>query len=267
MHLFLGTAVVLFALLTGSRLYHHFFPTPPPAPEAPKEVTITFPEGFTLAQMGERVRAAIPTITATDWEAAVGVQSPLATEAFVVAAQKPASVDLEGYLFPDTYRFFADATADDVAQKMVDTMDAQFTPDMRAELEKHGRTIHEALTVASIVEREVMDDADRATVADIFWRRLDAGMALQADSTVNYVTGGTSPSVSDDDRRVDSPYNTYLYPGLPPGPISNPGLASLTATVFPEANGYWYFLTDADGAVHYARTNDEQNANKARYLR
>lgn len=262
------------ALLTGAAvLYGHLLytkyirPKPAPAPIAAPEVTLTFPEGMTLAQMGARVQAAIPTITEEDWNAAVGIASPFADDPFVVEAKKPSSVDLEGYLFPDTYRFFATATADDIVQKMLHEMDAKFTPDMRAAAAKAGRSIHDELTLASIVEREVRSDDDRAVVADIFWRRVDTGMALQADSTVNYVTGNTTPSISDADRTIDSPYNTYKYPGLPPGPISNPGLASITAVVTPQANTYWYFLTDADGAVHYAHTNDEQNANKARYLR
>ncbi|MBI4133255.1 endolytic transglycosylase MltG [Candidatus Uhrbacteria bacterium] len=167
-----------------------------------------------------------------------------------------ASDGLEGYLFPDTYRIFADATADDIVQKM------------RANFDTKVGTISQAdLILASIVEREVALDEDRRMVADIFMRRQNVGWALQADSTVNYVTGKDTPSLSLEDRDLDTPYNTYLYPGLPPGPISNPGLSSIEAVRNPLPNDFWYFLTDAAGNVHYAETLDGHNENKARYLR
>lgn len=166
-----------------------------------------------------------------------------------------ASEGLEGYLFPDTYRIFSDATAEDIVQKMRANFDT-----------KVGVISRDDLILASIVEREVARDEDRRMVADIFRRRLDVGWALQADSTVNYVTGKRTPSISLADRDLDSPYNTYRYPGLPPGPISNPGLSAINAVRNPESNDFWYFLTDTEGNVHYARTLEEHNENRARYL-
>jgi len=127
--------------------------------------------------------------------------------------------------------------------------------------------MHEMLTMASIIEREVRGDVDRKMISDLFWRRLDIGMALQADSTVNYVTGGKNPSISFVDRDIDSPYNTYKYRGLPPGPISNPSLSSIEAAIYPEQNNYFFFLTDPAGKVYYGRTLGEQGANRALYLR
>jgi UPF0755 protein len=127
--------------------------------------------------------------------------------------------------------------------------------------------LYEIVIIASIVEREVQSPEDMALVADLFWRRDDIGMGLQADSTVNYVTGKKDAAISYEDTQVDSLYNTYKYRGLPYGPISNPGIAAIRATVYPTPNSAVYFLTDMQGTVHYAETLDGHNANKARYLR
>ncbi len=234
------------------------------------EVTLTIPEGFTIKQMGERVTASFSTIAADDWAHATGQFSPEESLPFVVAAGKPDGVDLEGYLFPDTYNFEQSATADDIVTKLVTTMAEKVqTVNLAAQVgtDKPFKSLHEALTLASILEKEVRTPTTMANVADIFLKRLAVGMALQADSTVNYVTGGDSPSVSFDDLKIDSPYNTYMYPGLPPGPISNPGLNALAAVASPSQNPYYYFLTDDEGNVYYAATNEEHAANKAKYLK
>lgn len=186
---------------------------------------------------------------------------------FAFLKGKPSHVSLEGFLFPDTYRIFRDATPEDIVRTLLTNFDSKLTPDMRAKVATGDRTIYEVVTMASIVEREVRGDEDRRKVADLFWRRLDAGMALQSDATVNYVTGGTKPAVSLEETKNVSPFNTYKYPGLPLGPISNPGLSALKATINPEPNPYWYFLTDKQGNVHYGRDYDEHLRNKAKYLR
>ncbi|HCC83907.1 TPA: endolytic transglycosylase MltG [Candidatus Uhrbacteria bacterium] len=234
------------------------------------ETTITLPEGFTIKQMGERITASFPNISTEDWAKATGQFSPLESTAFIAEAGKPDGVDFEGYLFPDTYRFDAQATALDIVKKMLDTMEGKVqTVGLAKQVgaDKPFKSLHEALTLASILEKEVRTPTTMANVADIFLKRLEIGMALQADSTVNYVTGGDSPSVSFDDLKIDSPYNTYMYPGLPPGPISNPGLNALAAVANPSDNDYFYFLTDADGDIYYAVTHDEHVANKLKYLK
>jgi UPF0755 protein len=167
---------------------------------------------------------------------------------------------LEGYLFPDTYRFYAGTPAETVVRKMLDTYEAKI-----ASLK--NQPDHADLTLASLVESEVKTDADRAKVADILKRRLAAGMPLQLDSTVNYATGKSSPAVSSNDLAVNSPYNTYKYKGLPPGPIANPGMSSISAALAPTPNPYWYFLTAPDGTVIYSQTLVEHNAAKAKYLK
>ncbi len=228
------------------------------------DVAITFPEGLTIKQMGELVTAKFD-ISADEWAKETGQYSQFETHPFVVRAQKPDDVDLEGYLFPDTYRFFADATAEDIVKKMLDTMETRVNGLDEPTDDAVGMTTHEILTLASIVEREVRKPSEMKNVADIFLKRLSIGMALQADSTVNYVTGGDDPSISLDDTDLDSPYNTYRNPGLPPGPISNPGMNALTAVIHPATNDYLYFLTDELGNVYYGATFDQHIANR-KYL-
>lgn len=195
-----------------------------------------------------------------------GNQFSLDISSYDFLDDKPDSANLEGYLFPDTYRFFAYSTIDDIVRKLLNNFDKKLTPAMRAEIKAQDKTIFDVLTMASIIEREVRSDADRAIVSGIFWKRLDIGMALQADSTINYLTGKKTPSVSSDDLAIDSLYNTYKYPGLPPGPISNPGLASIQAAIYPEESDFWYFLTDKEGNVRYAEDFDGHQENRQNYL-
>jgi len=182
-------------------------------------------------------------------------------------ASKPADVDVEGYLFPDTYQFFITSQPADIITVLLENFDRKLTPELQEQINKQGKTIHEVVTLASIVEEEVATEQDRRLVADIFSRRLEIGMALQADSTVNYVTGGNKPAVSGSDLQTDSPYNTYRYRGLPPGPISNPGLDTIIDVVNPLSNDYWFFLTTPDGQVIYSKTLAQHNAAKQKYLR
>lgn len=235
-------------------------------PSGASEVSVTIPEGYTLAQIGETVRVVLPQITAEEWVRVTGVGSPFASDAFVLRSQKPVDVDLEGYLFPDTYRFFKDAIAEDVVERMLRTMEQRVESLGSPTGDAEGMTMHELITLSSIIEREVRNSEEMREVSDIFLKRLDIGMALQSDATVNYVTGGDDPSISLSDRDLDSPYNTYQYPGLPPGPISNPGMNALRAVWNPAENAYYYFLTDSAGNVYYAETHDEHVLNKALYL-
>jgi len=173
----------------------------------------------------------------------------------------------EGYFAPDTYRVFEDATAEDILKRLVQERNSQFSDQMYKDL--NGRSVQDIIVLASILEREVRTEQDRKMVADIFWRRLEMGWALQADSTVHYLTGKAgNVFTSAADRQIDSPWNTYKYPRLPEGPISNPSLSSIMAAIYPEENEYWYFLTTLDtGEVKYGRTLEEHNANVATYLR
>lgn len=207
------------------------------------EVSVTIPEGYTASQIGELMETKLA-ISSEDWAVA--------------------SAGLEGYLFPDTYRFAVGASATEVISVLRENFDRRLE-EYAAEIGTI-ENLEELIILASIIEREVQTDEDMALVSDIFRKRLEVGMALQADSTVNYVTGNDTPAISLEDRDIDSPYNTYEYAGLPPGPISNPGIASIIAANNPESNDYWYFLTTPEGEVIYAETFEEHVENKALYL-
>ncbi len=185
-----------------------------------------------------------------------------------ILTTKPEGVSLEGYLRPDTYRIFKNATAEEIVTKLITSRENQFDRGMIEAFQASGRDLHEVMTVASIVEREVRGERDRAKVADIFWRRYDLNWALQADSTVHYAVGKTGELFSTaEDRKSLSPWNTYQYPGLPPSPISAPSIESIMATIYPEPNDDWYFLTDLEGGVHYAESLEEHNENVQKYIR
>lgn len=178
-----------------------------------------------------------------------------------------ASEGQEGYLFPDTYRVYKDATAADIVRIMRATFDVKVTDDLRASATQQKRTLAEVITLASILEKEVRSFEEQRMAADLFLRRLKIGMPLQADSTVNFVTGKKTPGISFADRDMDSPYNTYQHRGLPPGPIGNPGLQVIRAALDPLPNQFWYFLTtEDDGRAIFSKTLEEHNRNKAKYL-
>lgn len=181
---------------------------------------------------------------------------------------KPKDVSLEGYLAPDTYRIYKDATANDIIEKLLRERNSQFTDKMYKDIKATGRSVHEVLTVASLLEKEVQSDKDRAKVADIFWRRFDENWGLQADSTVHYAVGKKGNIFTTaEDRSSKNAWNTYKYAGLPPGPISNPSIESINAAIYPDNNNYWYFITTLEGDVKFAKTLDEHNANVVKYIR
>lgn len=181
---------------------------------------------------------------------------------------KPSQVSLEGYLAPDTFSIYNTATLPEVVDILLQHRRAQLEP-LLPEIAKSGRTMHEIMTMAALLEREVRTPKDKAIVADIFWKRHDVNMGLQADSTVHYVTAKEgSVFTSNADRASTNPWNTYKHPGLPPGPIAFPSVVSIEAALRPTKNDYWYFLTTLDtGEVKYGKTLAEHNANVQKYLR
>jgi len=189
------------------------------------------------------------------------------TRQYPLVETKPNYISYEGYLFPDTYRVYADAKPQDVLKKIFTNLESKITTEMRTEMDRQNKSFFEILTMASLVEREARTPEDMAMVADIFWRREKMGWALQSCASVNYVTGKNDPGVLDIDRAIDSAYNTYKYPGLPLGPIGNPGLQGIKAALYPQKNNYWYFMTGTDGQMHYAQTLEEHNINVAKYLK
>ncbi|MCK5061524.1 endolytic transglycosylase MltG [Candidatus Parcubacteria bacterium] len=182
----------------------------------------------------------------------------------------PINQPLEGYLFPDTYRMYNDARAEDVIEKLINTFASRLTGEMINEINKQGKTIHEIITTASIIEKEVSLDKDRKIVSGILNKRLDIGMRLEVDSSINYITGKNDPAARYSDLEIDSPYNTYKYYGLPPGPICNPGLSSINAAINPVDSDYLFYLNRQDTKTKetiFSKTYDEHLRNKNKYLK
>ncbi len=180
---------------------------------------------------------------------------------------KPVESDLEGYLYPDTYFFDPEDGAKGVIEKMLTNFNKKLTKDLRNEIKSQGKTVYEVLTLASIVEKEMYGEEDRRMVADVFLKRLEDGIALQSDATINYITkkGTTRPSYAD--LEIQDPYNTYRSKGLPPGPICNPSIESIKAVIYPKSNDYYYFLNTEDGTIIYSKTFEEHVVNKHKYLK
>lgn len=173
----------------------------------------------------------------------------------------------EGYLFPDTYLFLPSVTAEQVVDAMTGNYKKRIVT-LEAEIAAFGRPIKDVVNMAAIIEEEARTEESRRTIAGILWKRLDEGMPLQVDAAFAMVNGKTaSRDLTLDDLKIASPYNTYVNKGLPPTPISNPGLAAIKATVQPIATKYYFYLTDNDGVMRYGVTHDEHVANKDRYLR
>ena len=190
-----------------------------------------------------------------------------------------ATVDLEGMLFPETYLFPKDVTAAKVVSTMKNTFDQKFTDQMKTDAAGNGMDVNEVLTLASIVERETRTDEERPVVAGILLKRMEIGMALQTDATLQYIVANMKckgKAASDcswwevplgGDRTLRSPYNTYTNQGLPPSPIASPGLTSIKAVIYPEASDYLFYIHDDDGKIRYGKDLDEHNANVQKYLR
>ncbi|KKQ94361.1 MAG: Aminodeoxychorismate lyase [Candidatus Woesebacteria bacterium GW2011_GWB1_39_10b] len=183
----------------------------------------------------------------------------------------------EGFLFPDTYLFPRNATASAVIKVMNQTFEKKIDEDLRGAIAKSDFTLEEIITLASIIERETKTSEERPIVAGIFMNRIDIGMGLQADATVQYAVASAKclmpsacnnwwPILTKEDLQIDSPYNTYKFKGLPPLPIANPGLSSIKAAIYPEDSDYFYYLHDPDGKIHYAKTLSEHNENVRKYL-
>ena len=227
-----------------------------------KERNITILEGWSLDDIGDYL-AKENIVSKADFMSAADFSLWREKYNFL---QDPDTKSLEGFLFPDTYRIFIGTTADKIIAKMLDNFGAKVTPQMIMDARTRNKSFYSTIILASIIEREAKYPQDKKNVADVFLKRIEIGMPLQSDATINYLTkkGETRPKGAD--LEIDSPYNTYKYKGLPPGPISNPGLDSINATIYPQANDYYYFLTDQNGKAIFAKTYDEHKANIAKYL-
>jgi UPF0755 protein len=214
--------------------------------------SLTIPEGFTLYQIAARIGA----FTGAD---ADSIRALLQDSTFASEFAVPGP-GLEGYLFPDTYRFAEDLAARELVRAMVERYGEFWTARRRARLDSLGLSERELVTLASIVEKEARVAEERPIIAGVYWNRLQRGMLLQADPTVQYALGGEPRErllYADIDSVAGNPYNTYTQPGLPPGPIASPGSAALDAALSPAEIPYLYFVARPDGSHEFTRTNRE----------
>ena len=173
---------------------------------------------------------------------------------------------LEGYLFPDTYLFLPNATADDVIKSMRSNFIKKLA-EIYDELKKFEKPVEDIIIMASLIEEEAKDSNARKIISGILWKRIKMGMPLQVDAAFSYFMGKNTFQLTLDDLKVESPYNTYKNKGLPSGPISNPGINSIMATIRPVETDYLFYLSDLNGDMHYARTFEEHKKNKQIYLK
>ena len=234
-------------------------------------IRVTFPEGLRMEEMAD-VAAKAGFGTRQQFLDAVAA----ATLPPELAANLPAGADLQGYLFPDTYILPAGSTATQLVALLIKTLDRRFTPELRAAALSHGLNTHQAITLASIVEREAAREEERPVIAAVFYNRIEAGDRLGADPTVQFAAALNPKSVQKDgwwkkeltidDLENPSKYNTRLFAGIPPGPIACPGLASLQAVANPEKTDFYYFVANAkkaDGSHVFAVTFAEHQRNIA----
>jgi UPF0755 protein len=227
----------------------------------PDESGLTIPEGWRAEQIAASLPKSGLAFDAADFLSAAS--SP--PEGLSISDELPDGVLLEGFLFPDTYNLSPTTTAAEFVRLMVEDFDTRVTPNIRQGFAAQGLSLYQGVTLASIVEREAIVPDERPLIASVFLNRLSAGMNLDADPTVQYALGqqpdGTwwKAPLDAADLELDSPYNTYAYPGLPPGPISNPGLDALRAVAFPATTDYLYFraLCNGSGLHAFASTFEE----------
>ena len=225
-------------------------------------INLTIPEGLTVEQIAEAVEKA----GLADKQIFLAAAGNYNTSAYDYIPQGDSYVKLEGFLFPETYNVDKSWSADQIIGMMLKQFDKVFTEDMKARAKETGKTVYDVVTMASIIEREALYDDDRPVIAGVFYNRLAIGMKLQSCATVQYILGEPKANLTNSDIAIDNPYNTYLYEGLPPGPIASPGKASLEAALYPDNNDYMYFVAMPDGHHHFSTTYEEHLQAKEKYL-
>lgn len=294
--IFILSILSIFILVTGIvgviAYKHYTRPKPKIVIEPPKERTIRLLEGWTIGDM-EKYFEKENVTKSEDFEKAL---TEINRSEYPVLSTIPTKESLEGFLFPDTYSIFEEATPKEIIEKLLATFQKKInsiSPDSTKQIyeipnyeeltvnEKPDMSLYQIITLASIVEKETGIDLsklgsnqqdrlleERRTVAGIFLNRLLVGKALESDATVNYATGKQNASSEYKDLENNSPYNTYKFNGLPPGPICNPSLMSIEAVMNPIETDYFYFLhKQPSGEVVYSKTFEEHVNNKFKYLK
>ena len=230
-----------------------------------QQTTVTIPEGYTVDQI-------FALLEESNVSTVEKLQETAAEHDYNFSFLKELPLGdyhrLEGYLFPDTYEFYIGEDPLYVINKMLVNFDSKLTDELRAEIENSGYSIHDIITVASMIEKET-DGEDQATISSVIYNRLKNTSGgtngyLQIDATLVYINGGKVPT--EEDKAIDSPYNTYLYQGLPAGPISNPGMVAIYAAIHPDSTSYYYYVLNPDTNKHeFSRTYAEHQAKVNQY--
>lgn len=236
---------------------------------------VTVLEGWSNAQIGTYLAQRLIAPEASAW---IEILANAEFDFKFDSSARP--FDYQGFLFPDTYKLGKEEDLKVLAQKMLANFEGKVTDQMAADLHAGGQNLGNAIILASIIEKEVgrnqeiLTDEDltlmqteRELVASVFYNRLKVGMALESDATVNYVTGKNDRSATIADTKIKSPYNTYQNKGLPPGPISNPGIGAIMAAIYPAESDYLYFLNSPEGVAYFAKDLKGHAENREKYLR
>ncbi len=229
----------------------------------PTDIKITLVDGWTIEQMDNYLfnKSILP--KGEFIKEAHQVQKYKSKYTFL---ENISSNTLEGFLFPDTYQIHNNATANNIINKMLTNFQNRMQKQTTKITSSSEPTLYDIVTIASIIEREVKFNTEKSIVSDILWKRLKINMPLQVDSTLNYITHNQSFRLNEQELKIDNPYNTYKYKGLPPTPISNPGYESLNAALNPQDSPYLYFLSKPNGESVFSKTHAEHVINKHKWL-
>jgi len=282
---FIFSVLTVGVVFVSAFILHTSKPTPPVV-QKPVQTKVTIIEGWTLNDIAKNLdyspkRQDVPHLVAMQDFLDTAKNFNVAN--YQLLSSKPAKASLEGFLYPDTYFVPLPGPSTSVSsvliKKALDNFENKFTPEMVEAANKRGMSVYEIITLASIVKKETGRNAvtedqqtrlaeERKIIAGIFYNRLTIDMPLQSDATVNYITQKNTPSASAQDIEINSPYNTYKYKGLPPGPIANPSLSSILAALYPTKTDYMYFFHKQPGGEPvYSKTFEEHIANEKKYLK
>jgi UPF0755 protein len=214
---------------------------------------ITIPEGYTVEQIAKLIQEK-QLGSATKFKTLAQNAVPYS---YMVNDNPNVVYKAEGYIFPNTYQFTKNTTEEQLLNMMISQFDKQFNESMRNRAKEMGLSIKDVIILASLVEKEALLADDRPVIAGVFLNRLKQGMPLQSCATIQYILGYPKAELSVEDTEISSPYNTYQHMGLPPGPIANPGIASINAVLYPKETNFVYFVADKQGAHHFSKTYEE----------
>ncbi len=227
------------------------------------QIRLTIPEGW----RSDEIANYLDQTGLFDGQTFLSLVNSIKNDNFEILTERPAERNLEGYLFPDTYFLPYNSSEKTLIEMMLTNLQNRLPLADLQEIERQGKSLFEILTMAALIQREVRSEKDKRLVSGILWRRIEIGMPLQVDATIIFLTRKRTTRISIEETRIDSPYNTYLNLGLPPGPISNPGLKSIQAAIYPLASEYLFYLSKPTGETVFSRNFQEHIEAKNRYLR